>query len=512
MDTSHAPLEPFAGLHIFPHKGAFLAFHPDSFSLFRVGSQLAAVLREMRRHPDLSALSERHGVPRPDLERKLGQIREKISRQTEPSQPAGDEPAADREVSLTLHVSNACNLQCAYCYAQGGDYGMRPRRRMDKAVALRALDRMYANFPKVKHILFFGGEPLLAVDVIETVCQHVEDRFRRGEIPLLPDFKTVTNGTRIDDEAVRVIRRYGIRTTISIDGPRELHDRLRPTKGGKGSYDAARRGFERIVRETGRVPQIEATYTQAHLDAGITMTDVIDFLNREFLFTIGTVANVDLPPDHPLALATGDAQGGTSDALAHLMMAMAEGELPKMERSFLFPVLQFIKRKGTRFTCPIGYNSFDITTEGEIYPCQVFVGKRDFRMGTIEDFDAEAPSEEHRNTRRRLLYADKHASPRCRRCWARPFCTSCPGANLFARNGYSVPRSYCTTTQRWLETVLGLLYDIKSDPRLWKNFLAGLDLIAREMERRAARPPVAEGPAERARTSRSGGDRLPLLA
>ena len=482
MDTQRDARELVSELHIFPHEAGYLAFHPETFSLFRLGATLGELLGDLRRGSDVATTALRRGIPPEELGEKLDAIRRRIESQAVERGLWGDEPPEQREVGFTLHVSNACNLGCLYCYAQGGDYGRKPQRRMDKGLALRAVDLMYQSFSNITSILFFGGEPLLALDVIEAVCRHLEERHARGEIAQLPEFKTVTNGTLIDAEAVRVIKRYKIRLTVSIDGPREIHDRLRPTKGGKGSYDAARRGFQRIVSEVGRIPQVEATYTRAHLDAGISMEALIGFLNREFLFTVGTVANVDVPPGHPLSLPIEEGRRNTEEALDHLMRAMAEGGAPKLKRSFLYPVLLFIKKRGTRFTCPVGYSGFDISTDGEIHPCQVFIGRPGFRMGTVDDFDAAAPSAEHLAVRQRLLYADKHSSVRCQSCWARPFCTNCPGSDLFARNDYKVPAAYCRNTRRWVESTLALLYEIRSNPQLWHNFLDGLQRIAREVE------------------------------
>jgi uncharacterized protein len=484
MRTNVSP-EPFAyvsDLHLFAYRTGSLAFHPESFSLFRIGATFAAMLREIRRGADLARVAELHGIRRADLESKLIEMGERINREPHATAPSGVYDSPEREIGLTLHVSNACNLGCLYCYAQGGDYGRKPQRRMDRAVALKAVDTMYRNFPNIRNLMFFGGEPLLALDVIEEVCRDLHARCQRGEIARVPQLKMVTNGTRINDKAIQVIRQYGIQVTISVDGPKAINDRLRPYKSGRGSYDVIKRGFDRIVSEIGQIPLIEATYTQVHRKEGMSVADLVDFLEREFLFTVGTVAGVDVPEDHPLALKTEETKHQLQDALHRQVMAMARGELPKIERSFLYPILLFVQRKGSRFTCSVGHDGFSITTEGEIYPCQVFVGRPEFLLGTVDDFDYFNPSPRLRAALDRLIYADKERSPRCRACWAKAFCTNCPGATAFANNGYQVPASYCRNMREWLETVLVLLYQIRSDPALWPAFLEGLKLISHEIE------------------------------
>ncbi|HEU4390926.1 MAG TPA: SPASM domain-containing protein, partial [Blastocatellia bacterium] len=231
------------------------------------------------------------------------------------------------------------------------------------------------------------------------------------------------------------------------------------------------------------LPQIEATYTQAHRDAGLSMDGLIDFLHNEFLFSVGTVANVDLPEGHPLAIPMEEASHEITSSVGTLTAAMARGELPKMERSFLFPIIQFIRKSGTRFTCSVGHDGFDITTEGDIYPCQVYIGQDDFLMGTVDDFDYDNPSPRLKRALDRMMYADKETNPICRECWAKAFCVSCPGSHIFASNDYHVPESFCNGMRKWVENILSLLYEIKKDPAMWANFMDGLKILAKEVDK-----------------------------
>jgi uncharacterized protein len=491
--------------HIFPHREKFLVFHPGSFSLFRINPAFAAVLEECRSGGDLHQAAENLGVSWHALEARLTEMADRISRAGETARPTAYDDSPEREVGLTLHVSNACNLDCLYCYAQGGDYGGRPQRRMDKDLALKAIDRMYQNFPNIVSVMFFGGEPLLALDVIEGVCRHIEDKYERGKIGHLPQYKMVTNGTLVTDEAVRVIHDYKIQVTISVDGPQEINDRLRPYKNGKGTYGAIRQGFDRIARETGQTPCIEATFTRYHLDQGMSMKSLIEFLHREFLFTVGTVADVSVPEDNPLAVPKDALREEIGGAMDSLVMGLARGDVPMMERSFLFPILNFIRKRGTRFTCSVAHDGFDITAEGEIYPCQIFIGKEEFRMGTVDDFDYRSPTPQLLSVLDRLIYADKERNPICAHCWARSFCVSCPGTELFASNGYLIPEGFCRNMYDWVERVLARLYDIRSNPQLWLQFLEGIKVLARQLEERMP-PPLANSPRKSGESLHSIGD------
>ncbi len=73
---------------------------------------------------------------------------------------------------LSLHVAHLCNLQCTYCYAQGGDYGQGPSM-MSQSVARSAVDSMAERYGRIDTVQFFGGEPLLNWPTILSVCEYL---------------------------------------------------------------------------------------------------------------------------------------------------------------------------------------------------------------------------------------------------------------------------------------------------------------------------------------------------
>lgn len=478
-------------LHVFRpiDSDQFLVFHPETYSLFRVGSTLAQILLSLQQGESADDLAAANGTSVDELNERIGTFADVVSRSWRSDDVivfdvSKDSDYRNRRVGLTLHVANACNLDCVYCYAGGGDYGRTTQTKMDKGLALESIDTMYRNFPNIESILFFGGEPTLAIDVIDVVCQHIQAKLTAGEIEHLPQYSMVSNGTLLDSaEAIRVIRDNKIGLTVSIDGPKEINDKLRPDKGGKGSYDKIKAGFDRVVRETGIIPSVEATFTQAHLDAGLTMNGVVDFLHEEFQFSVGTIAHVSLPQEHPLTIKQ---QTGTTEmqkTFRTLLYAIGNGERPKLERSFLMPLLQFVKKRGSRFTCSVGHDGFDITTDGDIYPCQVYINQDDFLMGNVHDFDMDRPSEQFLKATRRLTYRDKYKNPICKECWARSFCFTCPGSDTFSSNNYQIPVSFCDGVRGWIEFVLSVLYEVRSEPKMWANFLESLKILAKDMEK-----------------------------
>ncbi|HLO78352.1 MAG TPA: radical SAM protein, partial [Magnetospirillum sp.] len=138
--------------------------------------------------------------------------------------------------TVILNVNTGCNLACSYCYKEDLSTPVHGNR-MDFATAARAVDLTFeaaAQRPSV-NVVFFGGEPLTNVALIRQVVDHAEARAR--ETGKRIDFSLTTNATLLNDELVDYFQAHRFGLTISMDGPRDIHDRHRRTIGGHGTYD-----------------------------------------------------------------------------------------------------------------------------------------------------------------------------------------------------------------------------------------------------------------------------------
>ncbi|AKG91738.1 Radical SAM superfamily [Geoglobus ahangari] len=118
---------------------------------------------------------------------------------------------------LILALTEDCNLRCVYCYARGGER----KRYMSYSTAKRAIERHYHPGMKVQ---LTGGEPLLNYKVVRRVAGRYDVKF-----------SIQTNGTLLDHEKAEELHDLGVRIGISIDGPPEVNDVLRPYPSGRGS-------------------------------------------------------------------------------------------------------------------------------------------------------------------------------------------------------------------------------------------------------------------------------------
>lgn len=157
------------------------------------------------------------------------------------SDPAApDSGLADRLRSLSndrLHLvllpTEACNFRCVYCYEEFR------HKRMEPAV-VRGVKNLLSRRAEALSSLFlswFGGEPLLAQDIMEEILVHVRGLVdQRPRLAVTSD--VTTNGYLLDPARFRRLVNLGVTEfQISLDGPREYHDRYRVMSGGKGTFD-----------------------------------------------------------------------------------------------------------------------------------------------------------------------------------------------------------------------------------------------------------------------------------
>lgn len=150
---------------------------------------------------------------------------------------------------VTLHLTNACNLACGYCYeCHRKDYMTAGTAR--KAVLLAAGNGRPScgvlaagNRQPSCGVIFFGGEPLLCRDVIYgtvAACRKMEH-----DLNTRFHFKITTNGTLLDREFLDYSRENHILIALSHDGTKKAHDFFRRHKDGRGSYDE----LESVIQE-----------------------------------------------------------------------------------------------------------------------------------------------------------------------------------------------------------------------------------------------------------------------
>lgn len=321
---------------------------------------------------------------------------------------------------LSLHVSHLCNMRCTYCYASGGDYGL-GEKLMSKSVALAAVNMVLERFGKIRTVQFFGGEPLLNLPVIEAVCEYVTkelgDRITLG---------LVTNLSILPEQFVDLVRRFNLKVTVSLDGPKEINDLHRIFRDGSGTYEIVASNIRKLKRLTNQPVAIEATITEDHRRLGYTKDSLVKYFSREFGIsavipseTYEGKPNWDDQSDLRIAPAL-SVKSNTRTHREH------EGLIKDsvLDVSVLKYMLPLFAKTQSPYWCGAGLSQLSVTPTGDIYPCQLFLGHEEYRIGNVVNrtWNDQIVQELRQNS--------KLNDPECKTCPARWACTACLAAML----------------------------------------------------------------------------------
>ena len=328
--------------------------------------------------------------------------------------------------ALCLHVAHTCNLNCEYCFAAQGKYHGE-RALMSFEVGKRALDFLIENSGNQKNLEvdFFGGEPLMNWEVCKRLVAYA--RSREAETGKHFRFTLTTNGLLVDDDVIEFTNREMNNVVLSLDGRREVHDALRKTVGGKGSYDTIVPKFQKFVKSRGsREYYIRGTFTHANTDFTSDLFHMAD-LGFDRL----SMEPVVCDPKEPYALTAEDLP-----VLMEQYEILAEEMLKREKegRGFVFYHYMIDLTGGPciykRISgCGSGTEYLAVTPTGDLYPCHQFVGEPEYRMGDIWDgVTNEAMREKFKS-------CNAYARPDCNDCWAKLYCSGGCAANALHATG-----------------------------------------------------------------------------
>ncbi|MCH8844119.1 MAG: radical SAM protein, partial [SAR324 cluster bacterium] len=163
--------------------------------------------------------------------------------------------------TVVLNINTGCNLSCTYCYKEDlVPASQGERMEFETAVdSIELLLREGASRDRI-NVVFFGGEPLSNMPLIKRVVNYAQGRCI--ELGKKVDFTLTTNATLLTEALVDYFNAHRFGLTISMDGPKALHDLRRKTVGGKGSYDVVARNVRMLL----------ARYRSRPVGARVTLT------------------------------------------------------------------------------------------------------------------------------------------------------------------------------------------------------------------------------------------------
>jgi uncharacterized protein len=328
--------------------------------------------------------------------------------------------------SLCINIAHDCNLRCQYCFASTGEYHGK-REMMSMEVGKAAIDFLLKNSGTRKNLEadFFGGEPLMNFDVVKGIVEYA--RLEEKKYNKNIKFTITTNCVMLDEKTRNYINENMYNVVLSLDGRKEVNDKMRKKVDGSGSYDTILPKIQKMVEERGSKSfYVRGTFTKNNLDFA---NDVLHMADLNF-------KNISVEP-----VVSDEAEE----------YALKEEDLPKILEEYERLAKEYIKRQkeNNGFTffhfmidlnqgpcaikrmsgCSAGSEYLAISPSGDLYPCHQFVGEEEYKMGNV--FDGV------QNPTLQQCFHDTNifTKPECSECWAKFYCSGGCAANAYNFNG-----------------------------------------------------------------------------
>lgn len=418
--TDSAPRSP--SVHLFSTEAGAHVFLPDGSRLFDADARLAARF-------DAAITND-----------QVDELLEELGLRGDPY--VDDTPIADPPLhALSLAIAQKCNLGCTYCYAQQGQFGG-DAKNMEREAAAAAVDLLVNGAaPGARlNLAFLGGEPLANRPLLqETTLRAAAMAKARG---VTMGFSITTNGTLVTEEDADFFEEHGFAVTVSLDGPRRVHDKLRPYQSGKGSFDRIMKNVAPMLVKQRRM-QVGARVTVT--PENLRLKETLDHFVDAGFHTVGFSPMLRSPS------GAGELTGADLEPMLAAMIECGREFERKTVAHEPYPFANMLSAmkeigRGTHrpYPCGAGAGYLGVSAEGDLAACHRFVGDEDGAMGSVTRGVDKA--------KRAAWLGERHVHRQepCRSCWARYLCGGGCHHEVIARG-----RPACDYIRGWLHYCLG---------------------------------------------------------
>ncbi|WP_265443640.1 thioether cross-link-forming SCIFF peptide maturase [Acetivibrio straminisolvens] len=324
--------------------------------------------------------------------------------------------------ALCLHISHDCNLRCKYCFASTGNFGGQ-RSMMSPEVGKKAIDFLISESKNRRNLEvdFFGGEPMMNFETVKEIIEYARQKEKEHNKNFR--FTLTTNGLLLNDDNIKYINENMHNIVLSIDGRKEVNDRMRKRVDGTGCYEDILPKFKYVAESRNQDNYyVRGTFTRENLDFSKDVTHLADEGFRQ-ISVEPVVAAKDSGYD------------------------LREEDLPKLFEEYEKLAYEYVKRskEGKWFNffhfmidlsqgpcivkrltgCGSGHEYLAITPEGDIYPCHQFVGNEKFKMGNVKEGVLD------RDIQSYFKNSNVYTKKECDSCWAKFYCSGGCAANSY---------------------------------------------------------------------------------
>lgn len=366
---------------------------------------------------------------------------------------------------ISFPIIHSCNLRCKYCFAESGNTYEGLKRNID----ISSIDKMISSLPSmgkhpVTHIRLeyvSGGETFLNKKLFKESIRRIK------KLALAHNFKlqifALTNGTMLDKGIIDFISANDIFLGISLDGDAETHNFQRPYMNGKGTYDTVASNIKQIMATSIRNNIWLVSVITSHTKS------LIKLLQHGKSLGIKTIE---------MRIARGENKFGLSitydniDHFKHLYYEFAEYLKSNINDIYVIVnnydtfgklIKRLLLKEKIQYRCQAGRRKFSFTADGEIYPCDSFVGNKSYRIGNVNNND--------RNNEIQDLFNDMTVIKleKCCTCCLRYLCGGdCYFNMLLNKNSFL----YCELQKHLCTLAIDLIYYLAyKDPKEYDKLI-----------------------------------------
>ncbi|PUB13710.1 radical SAM/SPASM domain-containing protein [Yoonia sediminilitoris] len=377
-----------------------------------------------------------------------------------------------------VHLTQRCNLTCGFCHSSAVSVSAKGKDLTPET--MKKIVRFILQSPGTeKNINFQGGEPTLCLEMISSFIEYYNSIPASREVTTT--YSMTSNGTLIDSCTAGNLKDLGVSVSLSIDGPKNIHDTERKYEDGNGSYRDTKATKELLVKDFPEIysGQIMVVTPDSKDQYKEIISELIDNGQNEFRFKFVT------PLGRGKKFVRDHGKVNADQFISYYKKVIDELKRLKNEEgivlfetyliTFLGKLFSRVNRGDidTRNTCGIARGVVDFTVTGDIHACHETNKYRSFKLGSADDsFEDVFESPTAANMR---SYTDLSKHDECLNCAYYNYCTPCPASNFQESGSPEVKpsRSYeCLKTLGVLDYILDdMQNDIGYYTDLWKHYL-----------------------------------------
>lgn len=370
-----------------------------------------------------------------------------------------------RVTDVSLDLSGDCNCACVYCFEKDIDSR---KGSMSEETLNECLNYVF-TFPSKQLVFHFGsGEPLMNYPTLRKLTDHALEKGAQTGKSI--NFHLTTNGTLITEEIADFLSKHNFSVRLSIDGPDENHNRMRPLRSGKPSYTSTINGLKLLLEHMPGQTTINTVLTEGN--RLISVWEWASTLGVENLqcIRVGTPSGSSLQYNQQIeefgldlvqigeSMVTNFRTGASNLRYLPLIKTLRRLMIPE-------PIVHY---------CGACFSYIGISTTGDFYPCFRFIGIDEYKIGSYrKGIDLLKKNQIRQNN---IQEVDNRLL--CKDCWSRYLCGGACYADAEVYGGGIVLENQCRFIRKEIEIAVKLFRDlVDNNPDILLSFFGDENII-----------------------------------